>query len=318
MHIVVTGANGFVGQQLVQNLLNTQSKLNGFTRLSLIDLHFSEYIDDSRVHYFQGDFSEITLIDSALSHPAQIVFHLASIPGGMAEKNYDLSRKVNLDSMIYLIEKLKSQTEKARMVFASTIAVYGSDLPEIITDESVLKPNLTYAAQKLMGEILIDDFSRHGWLDGVSVRLPGIVARPPTDSGLLSSFMSNIFWLLSKGEKFRCPISSQATAWWMSVQCCAENLIHAANLTNEQLASGNRAFTLPVLRFSLAEVANAICDQYGFNVEDLVEYDTNIELEKNFGSYPNIETSRANSLGFRHDGNLSELIQRALTSSSNF
>ncbi|MCT9561668.1 NAD-dependent epimerase/dehydratase family protein [Acinetobacter baumannii] len=313
MHILITGANGFVGSNLVKTLLDQGHELSKFTRLSLMDLNFKERSLDPRVEYYQGDFSETSIIEQALLHPVDVVFHLASIPGGMAEKNYELSRKINIDAMLFLFEQLKKQDNCPRVVFASTIAVYGSELPKQIDDDTPLKPHLTYAGQKQFGEIVLDDFSRKGWIDGVAVRLPGIVARPQQPSGLLSAFMSDVFWTLSQQRNFICPVSKDATAWWMSVKCCVDNLIHAATLPKDQLQQGLRVFTLPVLRLSMQQIINGLAEEFNLNIDTLVSFDiSNPQLEKNFGAYPEIYTRRADALGFKHDGSIQHLIKNTL------
>jgi nucleoside-diphosphate-sugar epimerase len=313
MHILLTGANGFVGSHLVKQLLEGSHALAQFSRLTLMDLNFAEQHADPRLVYIAGDFADTELIRLALQQPVDVVFHLASIPGGMAEKNYELSRKVNIEATLFLFEQLKQQHNQPRVVFASTIAVYGADLPELIVDDTPLKPHLTYAGQKQFGEILIEDFSRKTWLDGVAVRLPGIVARPQQDSGLLSAFMSDVFWNLSQKRHFDCPVSAQAVAWWMSVKCCVENLIHAATLDAEQLQQGRRVFALPVLRLSMQQLVDGLAEQFQLDAEALVRFDaSNIELEKNFGAYPEIQTLRADQLGFQHDGSIQQLITNTL------
>ncbi|MHC3137696.1 NAD-dependent epimerase/dehydratase family protein [Acinetobacter nosocomialis] len=313
MHILVTGANGFVGSNLVKALLELQHELSNFSRLSLLDLQFQERSADPRVAYYQGDFSDTALIEQALAQSVDVVFHLASIPGGMAEQNYELSRKVNVDAMLFLFEQLKQQGNCPRVVFASTIAVYGSDLPEQVDDDTPLKPHLTYAGQKQFGEIVLDDFSRKGWIDGVAVRLPGIVARPQQPSGLLSAFMSDVFWTLSQQRTFACPVSQHAVAWWMSVKCCVDNLIHAASLPKEQLQQDRRVFTLPVLRLSMQQVVDGLAQEFTLNTDTLVSFDSNNpQLEKNFGAYPEIHTRRADALGFKHDGSIQHLIKNTL------
>lgn len=313
MHILVTGANGFVGANLVQALLSGQHALADFSRLTLMDLVFTAQTDDPRVTYITGDFADTRLIETALEIPADVVFHLASIPGGMAEQHYDLSRRVNVDAMLFLMEQLKAQQNVPRVVFASTIAVYGNALSQQINDDTLLKPHLTYAGQKQFGEIVIEDFSRKGWIDGVAVRLPGIVARPQQDSGLLSAFMSDVFWNLSQRRRFDCPVSEHAVAWWMSVQCCAQNLIHAASLDASLLGQGRRAFSLPVLRLSMQQVISALAERFDIDVSTLVSFNpNNAELERNFGAYPDMLTARADALGFRHDGSVAQLIVNTL------
>jgi len=311
MHLLITGANGFVGAALARRLLDDTQVLPDLTRLTLIDLEFPTELNDPRVHYLSGSIADSKLLANALETPVDVLFHLASIPGGMAERNYPLSRQVNLDATQTLFEGLKAQATPARVVFASTIAVYGSPLPAQVDDSTPLQPKLTYGAQKLIGEILLEDFSRRGWIDGISLRLPGIVARPPQPSGLLSAFMSDVFWKLAKGERFECPVSSQAVAWWMSVARCVDNLLHAASLPASALQT-RRSFALPVLRLTMEQVIGGLCRRFGEERQALVSYLPDAHLEATFGAYPPLLSPAAEALGFKHDGDLEQLIYRTL------
>jgi nucleoside-diphosphate-sugar epimerase len=309
MHVLITGANGFVGRTLTQRLCSNAAALPGWSRLTLVDLGFDETQDsDPRVRRLSGSLHDPRLMAQALETPADVVFHLASVPGGLAERDYDLGRQGNLDATLVLLESLQRQAQPARVVFASTIAVYGSSLPEEVTDTTLLRPQLSYATQKLIGELLIDDFSRRGRIDGISLRFPGIVARPPQPSGLLSAFMSDVFWKLQAREPFECPVSPGATAWWMSAARCVDNLLHAATLPAESLLA-RRVFPLPVLRLSLEQVIAGLQERYG---KGLVTYAPNEALEANFGRYPRMHSEAALALGLRHDGDLGRLIDRTL------
>lgn len=311
MHVLITGANGFVGATLVRRLLEDPDALPGWTQLTLLDLSFPEPPQDARVRCLAGTIADTELLADALENPVDIAFHLASIPGGAAERDYSLGRRVNLDATLALLEGLKDQERPARVVFASTIAVYGSPLPALVDDHTPLRPQLSYATQKLMGELLIDDFSRHGWIDGISLRLPGIVARPPQPSGLLSAFMSEVFWKLKANERFDCPVSPQAVAWWMSAARCVDNLLHAATLPAERLLA-RRAFALPVLHLSMAQLVDGLCQRFGEGRRAQVVYQPNEQLEANFGRYPPLQAVAAEALGLRHDGDLTQLINRTL------
>lgn len=309
MHVLITGANGFVGRTLTQRLCSNAAALPGWSRLTLVDLCFSETREsDPRVRQLSASLHDPQLIAQALDTPVDVVFHLASVPGGLAERNYELGRHGNLDATLGLLEGLQRQAKPARVVFASTIAVYGSPLPEVVTDTTPLRPQLSYATQKLIGELLIDDFSRRGRIDGISLRLPGIVARPPQSSGLLSAFMSDVFWKLQAREPFECPVSPGATAWWMSAARCVDNLLHAAMVPAEALQE-RRVFPLPVLRLSLEDVINGLQQRYG---KAQVTYAPNEALEANFGRYPLMHSEAAWALGLRNDGDLAQLIDRTL------
>lgn len=311
MHVLITGANGFVGATLVRRLLEDPDALPGWSQLTLLDLNFPEPPQDARVRCLAGSIADTALLADALETPVDIAFHLASIPGGASERDYNLGRRVNLDATLALLEGLKDQDSPARVVFASTIAVYGSPLPVQVDDHTPLRPQLSYATQKLMGELLIDDFSRRGWIDGISLRLPGIVARPPQPSGLLSAFMSEVFWKLAAGERFDCPVSPQAVAWWMSAARCVDNLLHAATLSAEKLLA-RRVFALPVLHLSMAQLVDGLCQRFGEDRRAQVVYQPNEQLEANFGRYPPLQAQAAEALGLRHDGDIQQLVNRTL------
>lgn len=309
MHILVTGANGFVGAQLVARLVNEPGSL-AWTHLTLIDLHLPAY-DAPGISYLRGSLADPQLLDAAFTVPVDVAFHLASVPGGAAEQDYELGRQVNLDATLALFEQLQQQAKPARVVFASTIAVYGSPLPAVVDDDTPLRPGLSYGAQKLMGEVLLEDLSRRGRLDGVALRLPGIVARPPQPSGLLSAFMSELFWKLRDGEPFVCPVSAEGTAWWMSVKCCVDNLLHAAVIPSQEL-SLKRVFALPVLHLSLAEVIEGVNRYAGFLSPPKVQFQPNPALQSTFASYPPLSSPAALAMGFAHDGSLEQLISHTL------
>jgi nucleoside-diphosphate-sugar epimerase len=196
-------------------------------------------------------------------------------------------------------------------VFASSIAALGSPLPAHVDDTTPLRPQLTYGAHKLIGEILATDFDRRGWVNARSVRLPGIVARPPQRTGQLSAFMSDIIRDLAAGRDFACPVSAASTTWLMSVHCVIDNLLHAATMPDA--ARGNtRVWTLPALRSSMTELVEAIAAVHGPEVLSRVSYGSNPALEANFGRHPPLATPAADAAGFRHDGDLQTLVRRAL------
>lgn len=314
MNVLITGANGFVGQALAARLLATGRVAEGeraIDRLVLADLCFDAPPADPRVHQVAGSIGDAEVRAAAFARPLDYVFHLASIPGGAAEKDYALGLDINLRATLEMLELLRAQTHPARVVFTSTIAVYGAPLPALVDAATPLRPSLSYGAHKLIGEILVEDYSRRGWIDGRSLRLPGIVARPPAPSGLLSAFMSEVFWKLAAGEDFTCPVSPQAVAWWMSVGCCVDNLIHAARLAPAAVA-GRREFTLPVLRLSMAEVVDGLARSFGEDRRARVRYQPNEQLEAGFGRFPALDASAAETLGFRHDGSVEALIRNAL------
>ena len=318
MNLLITGANGFIGRALSSRLLSETAALPAgigpIGRLTLMALSF-EGPERPLVRRLSGSFGDPALLARAFDTPVDVVFHLASVPGGLAEINYDLSRQVNLDATIKLLEAGRAQAiGSARppvFVFASSIAVLGSPLPARVDDLTPPQPSLTYGAQKLVGEVLLSDFSRRGWLDARAVRLPGIVARPPQRTGQSSAFLSDILRELAEGRSYACPVAADSTSWLMSVHRVVDNLLHAAVLP-AAACSATRIWTLPALLSSMAELVQAVAEIYGRDVLERVSYTSNPALEAKFGRYPPLLTPSAETAGFRHDGDLSALVRRAL------
>ncbi|WP_028294025.1 NAD-dependent epimerase/dehydratase family protein [Oceanobacter kriegii] len=312
MKVMVTGGNGFVGRVLVERLLEDGFLLNGqpVTSLTVADMSCAGLPEDSRITCVEGSIADASVLAKAVAGEPEVVFHLASIPGGAAEKNFELGLDVNLTATVNLYEACRKFSKPPRMVFTSTIAVYGSPMPEVVTDESPLKPHISYGYQKLATELLLQDYSRKGFIDGRIVRLPGIVARPPQPSGLLSAFMSDIFWKLKAGEPFTCPISAEGVAWFMSVPCCVNNLIHAASISPEAIAP-KRDFTLPVLRLTMQQLIDGLAEAYGEDRKGLVTFEPDTHLEAGFATQPPLVSDAALALGYQHDGDIQTLIKRA-------
>ena len=315
MHVLITGANGFVGQALAARL-ERERALGGraIDALTLIDIRFTTPAT-GLARQLVGSIANARFVSEALARPVDSLFHLASIPGGMAEQNYALARDVNLVGTLSLLEATKAQTEDggpvARFVFASSVAVYGAPLPECVDDQTALNPQMTYGAQKLIGEILVADFSRRQWIDGLSLRLPGVLARPPARTGQASAFLSDIIRELAAGHTFTAPMSPQATTWASSIHNIVENLLHGATVDASALPP-RRGVMLPTLRFTMAEMVDAIAAVHGAHVRDLVRWVPDPQVEAWFGRFPPVTTVSADAAGFRSDPDLRTLVQRAV------
>ena len=162
-----------------------------------------------------------------------------------------------------------------------------------------------------MIELVIDDLGRRGELDGCSVRLPGVVARPAESNGLRSAFMSDLLTHYASGQPYVCPVSEGATAWWVSLKCCVDNLVLLAGV-DEVLLKEQRTVQMPVLQLSIAKVLDALGRRYGDERRALIRFEPDAELEATFGAYPNMRTLKARALGLRHDGSADALIRNAL------
>lgn len=308
-HTVVTGANGFVGRALVARLRSDPEQ-----RLTLIDQRFDEPSVDPDIRQLCGSFGDAALMDRALEQPADTVFHLASVPGSMAEREHDLGYQVNLLATLALARRLAAQAREvgrpARLVFASSVAVYGPLGADAVREDQPARPAISYGAHKLMAEIELADLSRRGELDAVSLRLPGIVARPIGESGHGSAFMSMVMHRLAAGESYVCPVPADATAWWMSLPCCIDNLLHAADMSTVG-APASRTWQLPVLHLSMEQVLAALGRRYGPERRALCTHAQDAVITGLFGRYPALETPAALAAGFRHDGDADNLVARA-------
>lgn len=266
---------------------------------------------DARVRKVEGDLSDPAVLGQALAQPPDVVFHLASVPGSQAEREPELGLRVNLLASVELFRRLEAlrPTPAPRVIFASSIAVYGNLDPGVaVTELTPAAPALSYGAHKRMIELLLADASRRGALDGVSLRLPGIVARPAEPSGHGSAFMSDLIRRLLAREGFVCPVSARAQAWWMSLPCCVDNLLHAARLPAARLPP-SRVVQLPVLTATLAQMVATLEAMTG--ADAAIQYAPDDCLERLFGRYPALEVPAARGLGFTDDVSLRRLCERA-------
>lgn len=311
MHVLVTGAGGFIGTALVTRLLD-RGHLNGvpFDRLTLVDTALPA-VRDSRVRPIAASLGEADVIGQASALAVDILFHLAAVPGGAAEADPALGWAVNFDATRHLIARLAARGTCPRVVYCSSIAVFGVPLPDVIDDDTQPLPTMSYGAQKLMMETLLTDHARRGLIDACSVRLPGIVARPRQPNGLISAFMSDVFHAALAGEAFVLPVSGQATVWMMSVQRCVDNLVHAAELPAARLTT-RRAWTLPALRLSMSGLIDGLATVLGDEVRQRISHAPVSAIEAQFGSQPRLATAIADALGFKHDGDVVALCRRVL------
>jgi nucleoside-diphosphate-sugar epimerase len=310
MRVLVVGGEGFIGEALVSRVLKHGVAGRAAAALTILDQRILKRREDARLRHVEGDISDVEVIRAALGEGVDVVFHLASIPGGAAEQNFELGMRVNLHATLGLLEVLRQSATQPRLVFASSIGIYGVPLPDVIDENTIPLPTLSYGAQKLVGEYLVADYGRRGFVDGRSVRIPGIVARPPA-KGMLSLFLSDLIRELSAGRSFLCPVAAEGMSWWMSRPCIVDNLLHAVALTPEQVRL-KRTWLIPVQHVSVGAVVAAIARLHGREVLERVRYEPNAQLQAQFANYPPLLCPASEAAGFRHDGSIETLVQRAL------
>lgn len=303
--ILVTGAGGFVGRSLTERLMDRGD------RVVALDAQWRNAIDGPLLRHVAGPLESATVRATALDENVEGVIHLATVPGGAAEQDPAASRRVNIDAMYDLLDDLAATGTRPRFVYASSIAVLGDPLPAGgVDDATPLVPRMVYGAHKAMMEIALALESHRGSVDGVSLRLPGILARPAAPSGMKSAFMSDLFHALLAKRHFVCPVSRDATIWAQSIECCVDNFVHALDFDTSSLPPA-RAVTLPALRMQIGELADVIGRACGTNPA-LVDYECDAALEATFGAYPPLTTGAVDAAGFVHDGDIAALVARVL------
>lgn len=305
MTTLVTGAGGFVGRELVRRLLAEGRAVTG------LDTQAGGIPEGARA--IAGDLGDAAVRADALAGVEAIV-HLATVPGGAAEADPALSRRINVDAMYDLMLEAAALRPGLRFVFASSIAVFGDSLPALVDDDTPLSPKMIYGGHKAMMEQAVAMYSNRGMIDGVTLRLPGILARPKGPSGLKSAFMSDLFHALRAGEAFTCPVSAKGTIWVQSVARCAGNLADALSLDSALLPPG-RAVTLPALRVTLGALVEEVAARCGAD-PGLVTYAPDAALEAAFAVQPPLSTPAAEHAGLAHDGELAKLVASALATLS--
>jgi D-erythronate 2-dehydrogenase len=302
MGIVVTGAGGFVGRALVRQLLDRGDDVVA------LDSQSGGIPDGARI--VAGDLADPAVRADALADGCTALIHLATVPGGAAEADPAASRRINIDAMYDLLLQASAINPGLRVVYASSIAVFGDPLPAAVDDATPLSPKMIYGGHKAMMEDIIALFSNRGMIDGVSLRLPGILARPKGPSGMKSAFMSDLFHALKAGEPFVCPVSADGHIWAQSVARCAANFTHALGV-DTALLPPTRAVTLPAQRLTMGALASEIAKQCNVST-NLVTYRPDPALEAAFAAQPPLATPAAEHAGFAHDGNLAMLVASAL------
>lgn len=320
MNIVITGAAGFLGQRLVNHLVEAR-RLAGSTlsRLTLID-----QVEPARpesggldVRTLSLDIGQPGALDEVLSERPDVIYHLAAVVSSAAEADLDLGMRVNFDATRALLEGCREhQLSKTRLIMASSVAAYGGDLPDILDDMTALQPQNSYGAQKAMSELLINDFSRRGIVDGVVLRLPTIVIRPGRPNAAASSFASSILREPLNGEAAICPVSPDLELFIMSPATVVDALVHGAEVSGDALGSF-RAFMLPGITVSVSEMLETLREVGGESALARVEFRPDPKIEAIVGSWPSrFSNLRASKLGFRSDRDFREIVKAYMDESA--
>jgi D-erythronate 2-dehydrogenase len=280
------------------------------TELVLFDQAYpSDRFTDARVRYVTGDMLDSDALARACAPQVNAVFHLASVVSAGAEADFDLGMRVNVDGMRNLLELCRAQRVPPRLVFPSSVAAFGGDLPEIVLDTTAPTPQSSYGTQKVIGELLVTDYTRKGFIDGRAVRLPTIVVRPGKPNRAASGFMSSILREPLKGEAAVCPVPPNTQMWIASPERAVDMLMHAMELPADRLG-WNRTINGPGITVSVAEALAALERIAGRETAQRVRFEADAAVAKIVLSWPvRFATARADHLGFRRDADIDEIIR---------
>jgi nucleoside-diphosphate-sugar epimerase len=314
MHILMTGAAGMIGRKLTARLVK-DGTLNGkpIERLTLIDLHAPDRPDrfNGAVEAIAADVADPAAMAAAVGKRPDVIFHLAAVVSAEAELDFEKGARINLDGSRALIEAIRTAGNgyRPRLVFTSSIAVFGAPFPDAIADDFHLTPLTSYGTQKAVIELLLADYTRRGFLDGVGVRLPSIVVRPGRPNKAASGFFSSIIREPLAGQEAVLPVEDSVLHWHASPRAAVGFLVHAAGLDTGKL--GPRVnLTMPGVCCTVAEQIAALRRIAGEKVAGRIRREPDPLVARIVAGWPRrFDTRRALALGFRGDASFDEIIR---------
>lgn len=319
MKILITGGAGFLGQRLARALLERgrfvfDGRAHEISRITLLDIVSATGFDDPRVQALTGDIGDPAVLDAAIDTETQVIFHLAAIVSGQAEADFDLGMRINLDASRILLDVCRQRAHRPRVLFTSSVAVYGGSLPAVVKDDTAVHPQTSYGTQKAAAELLLVDQARRGFIDGRAVRLPTITVRPGRPNAAASSFASGIIREPLNGERAVCPVSEDARMWVMSPDRAVESMIRVVELDRQALGDWP-VLNLPGLSVSIREMVDALTHVCGADVAALIDWVPDARIERMVRSWPGAcDPTRGRQLGLEGDRNFEEVVRAYLAS----
>lgn len=309
--IIVTGGAGFLGSRLIGTLLEQQGKkdMPAFDQIVSVDLAQCPVKDD-RVVSMTGDIADPDFASKAVTKETVAVYHMAAVLSGQSEAEFDVGMRVNVDGTRALLEAARKTGKKPFFIYTSSLAVFGGPMPDIVPEDLALLPQSSYGAEKAIGEILVSEYSRKGFVDGRVCRLPTIVVRPGKPNSAASSFASGIIREPLSGVKSNNPVPPATLMWLSSPDTVVKNLAHTLTVSDEQLGL-KRVLNLPGLCVSVAEMLASLERVAGSQIRAMVSEQPEQRVIDIVCSWPgNFDVSRPLSLGFIRDSDFDSIIRQ--------
>jgi nucleoside-diphosphate-sugar epimerase len=316
MKILVTGSGGMIGRKLVERLVNDKAlggkPIESLTLVDVVDSHIPQGAPkDSKA--IVADFSEKGVAITLIGDRPDVIFHLAAIVSGDAEANFEKGYRINFNGSWELFEAIRLESQKSpykpRFVFASSLAVFGPPFPESIPDSFATTPTSSYGTQKAMTELLLADYSRKGFMDGVGVRLPTICIRPGKPNKAASSFFSGILREPLAGQEAPLPVGDEVRHWFASPRAAVGFFITAATIDTSSLGP-RRSMTMPGVSATVGDEIEALRDAAGDKAVALIK-----RVEDPFvarivqGWAGRYDARLASDMGFAAEKNFGEIIK---------
>ena len=320
MKVVVTGGAGFLGRRLARALLDrgTLAGPDGQPRaigeLVLLDIVEPAKFDDRRVRTVTGDIASAALLREVVDAKTSSVFHLAAIVSGMAEADFDLGMRINVSGTRALLDVCRAGRQRPRFVFTSSVAVYGGELPQAASEETALNPQTSYGVQKAIGELLLTDYTRKGFVDGRALRLPTISIRPGRPNAAASSFASGVVREPLNGEEAICPVNPDTRVWLASPNAAIESLIRGHDIASEALGI-RRALNVPGISVTARDMVAALERVVGKEVAGRVRWEPDARIDRMMNGWPGaLDDTRARALGLPADESFDAMIRQYMES----
>ena len=315
MRIVITGGAGFLGTRLARKLLERGSLVDAagtsrpLRQLVLLDITAAA-VDDPRATAVAGDLADPAVIDRVVTADTDSIFHLAAVVSGQAEAEFDTGMRVNLDATRALLERCRKLNKPPRFVFTSSLAVFGGKLPDPVPDDAPLTPQTSYGAQKAIGELLVYDMTRKGFIDGRSLRLPTVTVRPGKPNKAASSFASGIIREPLSGIDAVCPVPPQTEIWITSPRQVIDNLIVGHDVAAAKFPGDTRSVNVPGLRISVAAMVDALRRVAGDPVAARVKWRVDPAIDRIVRTWPpNFAPRLGPALGMAADTNFDDIVR---------